>query len=59
MKQGTRWIIKIIIYILALGYLFLPIDLSPDVIPIIGVIDDAVVIIIAIMINSGLDFLKN
>ena len=57
MKKITRWIIKIVIYAIAIGYLLFPLDFIPDA-PTIGLIDDAVLIILAIMINSLIDFMR-
>ena len=45
------------LYAIAIGYLFLPTDLIPDV-PIVGMIDDAAVFLASILINKVIKFGK-
>ena len=43
---------KIIIYGIAIGYLFLPLDIIPDM-PFVGLIDDVAVLILSYFIAEG------
>jgi uncharacterized membrane protein YkvA (DUF1232 family) len=49
MKKATKYKMNIIVgAIIALVYVFIPTDISPDPIPVVGWIDDAVAVLLAI-----------
>ena len=49
MLKSTKYKLNIIIgAVIALIYVFLPIDLSPDAVPVVGWIDDIIAILLAI-----------
>ena len=55
MKQGTKYKLNIGIgAVIALVYLFIPVDISPDAVPVIGWIDDIIAVLLAI--TNGLVF---
>ena len=49
MKQGTKYKLNIWIgAIAALIYVLIPVDISPDAVPVLGWIDDAIAILLAV-----------
>lgn len=52
MKKKTKTFLKYFIYIIALIYLLSPIDILSDVIPFVGTIDDAVIIVLSYFFNE-------
>ena len=49
MKQATKYKLNIGIgALIALVYVFLPFDLSPDAVPVLGWIDDAIAVLLAV-----------
>ena len=49
MKQGTKYKLNIWIgAIVALIYVLIPVDISPDAVPVLGWIDDAIAILLAV-----------
>ena len=57
MQKSTKYKLNIVIgAIIALVYLIIPVDISPDAVPIIGWIDDLIAILLAI--SNGLIWAK-
>ena len=55
MQQATKYKLNIIIgAIIALIYVLIPVDVSPDAIPVVGWIDDIIAVLLAI--TNGLLF---
>ena len=49
MKQGTKYKLNIWIgAIVALIYVLIPVDISPDAVPVLGWIDDAIAVLLAV-----------